>query len=509
MNNRFKQLKKNADIIAFLKSGLIAVASGVFVFGALSLIFKLCAIEFPIIYLALIAGGAAVIGGAVSVLCFYKSNMRFAKMLDEDHGLSEKVQTMVAFEYDTGDMLDLQRESAEEALRYIRPKKSVIAQLALPLVSLILAGAILVPSLLVSSKEPDDDTDNVPIYEEPFKITAWEIGALRSLIEEVNAADVYENVKTSTVAELERLLTALGKADTKDAMTAEVVASIVTVDLIVESAHTYKTVSVALYASEDENVKAIARAVLNVNGIAFGEKMTDLRQSFKGDTEILPEDDGIGGGNAATASAKEDGEPIIITLEEKLSSLSLGISTTLAELEVTEGDELYTYLVAFAAAIEPIASEGNEATQQSLIDKAFSDVSTGVGTALSAQYRNKAMRDTVINRLISIFGIDKNDIPELLGDITPELADEEGGGSNDDKDNAASGGYGEGNELYGSNDLIYDPFNSKGAAYVLYGDAFDTYYKDIEALLNDANLSSEAKQMLKMYFSKLSDGRKK
>jgi hypothetical protein len=105
-----------------------------------------------------------------------------------------------------------------------------------------------------------------------------------------------------------------------------------------------------------------------------------------------------------------------------------------------------------------------------------------------------------------LFEIEKDMLPKLLGDTVPTLVDGSDDSDGGSEDGGASGGYGEGNELYGSNDTIYDPFGKDGAGHKLYGDVFDDYYKKIVDLLSDESLSEETRQAIAEYFKRLSDG---
>ena len=507
--NNFNRLKSSANALAILKSGLFGIAAGLFTFGGTLLVTKLIAAKFALVYIALIAAGVAIAVTTGLVLLLRLSNMRFAKLLDNENSLDEKVQTMVAFANETSDMLTLQREDTESILATVRPKKSPIKQLLIPIVSLLLSAALLipVPVFFVTADKPEEDGET-PTYVEPFKISSWQLGALTTLIEDVEKSTAYDNVKADTAKELNRLLRVLKNTAVKDLMYSEVIASIVAVDLIAENAHTYKALCVALYSAEATPVKSLARQVLNVNGLAFGEWMGEFRELYRGDTIKLPEQQPAPPEGSEEGATREADEPIVLeTLEEKILALASGIKGTLSPLQGYEDDALYTALLAFANEMEATLSIEDAVIKQTAIDKAFANASTDISAALSAQYRNKALRDTVVKQLISIFKIPEYMIPPLLGDQIPTLEDGSGEGNDDENNNGATGGYGEGNNLYGSNDLIFDPNAEDGPAYVIYGDSFDFYYRSIESLLLYGNLSDETKSILIDYFRKLSDGR--
>lgn len=487
MNEGFEKIKKRHLVDTVIKSILIALSLGAFVFGAMLLIFKLLIIDFSPAYHLLISVGAAAICGVVCFFLLHKSALALARSLDEEFALGEKVQTMVRFKDDRSDMLALQRENAEETLKGIKTKKPIAKRFASALICLALSVCMLLPAVIV----PRGVEEAPP--PPPFSFTEDHEFAMNMLIEDIESRDSFNTeTRDAIVAELRSLIDRLKSTHTLDGMYMNVIASIVKVDALVEEISTYKTVCVAIDKSENHDMKLIARSILNLQGYEFGGDLGDIRENYKGDT-LDPKTN-----------------EVILTLTEKLSSLSTELVTKLATLTDYESETLTVGLGTFAAELASALEEENANKQQSLIDKAFENVSREVGEELTAQWNAKDARTDVISRLTVVFEIPKSMIPPLLGDALPTLSTSEGeGGSGDDTENGASGGYGEGNELFGSNDLIYDPFSEDGAKYVLYGEAYDDYYKTIEAILLDESVSTEAKEILREYFRKLSDGTKK
>jgi hypothetical protein len=173
-------------------------------------------------------------------------------------------------------------------------------------------------------------------------------------------------------------------------------------------------------------------------------------------------------------------------------------------------DPLYLSLAEFAAALSVAAADtsGNENTVAALLDKAFSKAADAVGVALSTQYANKTAGLRVLTKLPEIFGIPASELPPLLIEALPTLTNG-GTGSGDEKDeNEEGGGYGGGNELFGSNDTIYHPFGENGAGYVPYGEAYAYYYEAIEELLLSGTLDEATQKKIIDYFARLSNGTK-
>ena len=364
-----------------------------------------------------------------------------------------------------------------------------------------LVGAALLVTGIVIPEPTVDDTAADEEYDEPFAISEYQLKALEELIDDVKEWEKYHNnspidptVKSEAATELERLLSVLKTTNSKNKMRDEVTASITTIDLLVEGTSTYKTLAVEIYKGDDAYAKDMAREILKHNGLAFSQYLTKLRNEFKDDTVITSED------NLTTET---------VTLEEKVESFIHALENTVLVSEVeNKEDKLLVALTTFTAAFkEAVEADENPRSErvQSLLDKVFSAASSNAHTALAEQHEAKTMCNHVATTLSDIFGVT---VPTLLTNVEPKLKDSSSSDDSDDSNNESSGGYGEGNELYGSSDLIYDPFNEDGAKYVIYGEVFDDYYKRIEELLIDGNLSDETKQILIGYFAALSDGTK-
>ena len=228
------------------------------------------------------------------------------------------------------------------------------------------------------------------------------------------------------------------------------------------------------------SLKKMAAAIITLNGIGFGDKLASIREEISGEQ-----------------------------VKDTLTQMSAEADKLLGESGVDDGDGLLAALRKFTDGLGDIgqSAEEDESIIDSLIDKEFSDASDAIGTQLSAQYRKRAVRDRIISKLIEIFDIPKSAIPQLIGDVMPKLSQSEDSDDDDGNDeNENSGGYGDGNKLFGSDDVIFHPTGENGGGYVKYGDVYDEYYKMIEELLLDGDVSEDTKKILIEYFKKLSDG---
>ena len=472
----FKRIKKGLLADAILKAVLWGVAVSGGAIGALMLSCKLLGSNI-LSYVFIAAGaGGFVLAAALAFALTYKSDKRLAGYLDTQFSLREKVLTMIEFEGDDNPMVKLQREQTEQILSTLPYKKPFYKRFLVTLIALVLGVGLLISGIAIPKKQPAESY----VPDLPFEISAWQMGALGALIDEVRYSEIEENVKDELVVELERLRDVLKGTTTKSKMTDEVVASIVAADLIVEGACSYKKICVALDGGENMSLKKMAAAIITLNGIGFGDKLASIREEISGEQ-----------------------------VKDTLTQMSAEADKLLGESGVDDGDGLLAALRKFTDGLGDIgqSAEEDESIIDSLIDKEFSDASDAIGTQLSAQYRKRAVRDRIISKLIEIFDIPKSAIPQLIGDVMPKLSQSEDSDDDDGNDeNENSGGYGDGNKLFGSDDVIFHPTGENGGGYVKYGDVYDEYYKMIEELLLDGDVSEDTKKILIEYFKKLSDG---
>ena len=477
MTKTFKQIKRARLTDALVKSVLYGLALAALSVGGVMLTMKLMMRSMHLLYYIIIAVSGFAIAFAISLLITVRGAKRLAKELDGRYRLHESVQTMLEFDGEDGDMLILQREHTEEQLAALPKRPSVVKRYLIPTVALLLSAALLITAVVLPTKK-DEPT---PEPQRPFLISEWQVGAMEALIEEVSYAKLEESVKVELVTRLRGLLEYLKTVQYFNEMDEAVITAIVEIDMFVEEINTYKKVSLALFGSTEYAPKKVAVSIITLNGVGFGEAISPVRKGFS---------------DAMYAF--------------ELIDFGEDVKERLAGSAVAEGEPLRAAVEGFADSLLLIANNSeldfNEA--QAEIDKAFASSSDAIGQRMSVQYNNLTIRTRIIEQLIEIFMINEDDIPPLLCDLVPNLElesekDDEGG-----KDN--TGGYGEGNNLFGSDDTIYDTlFREDGAGYVKYGDVFSDYYLKVEELLLNGNLSEETKKLLIDYFQKLADGSKK
>ena len=103
---------------------------------------------------------------------------------------------------------------------------------------------------------------------------------------------------------------------------------------------------------------------------------------------------------------------------------------------------------------------------------------------------------------MQIFGITKDDLPK---DPNDNKVDTEYGDDKDDDKEVGEGGYGSGETVYGSDDIVLDPITGE---HVKYGDLINTYYAMVTEALTSGEVSEEVEQLINQYFSHLFNGAK-
>lgn len=482
MSEKFKQLTKSVNRASFTTSVIYGLSFGVFLCGLLLFIGKLTTNVFLETWSWLIGLAAGGLVSGVSYLLLKKSDKTIARDLDEQHHLLEKVQTMVAFEKEDGILVQLQREQTEAALESLPKPPAWTTRSWIQLAALGLAAVMLTVGLLIPAKQAYTPPYIPPAdSEQKFELTNWGRNSMQALIEDVRTSQMQEDVKEKTVTELTTLLAELEITEYRVDMESLVIGTIVKVDQWVEEANTYKELCISLDKSENTQVRqtAIVLAALSVY-----------------DLELLLTE---------TLLPKFNLEDLSAQLETYVPEVYL----RLLESQIPEEDALFLAIGNFADSFMPLVEEmktveysKEEKTQK--LQEIFANAPNVLGEAMELQAENRSIRNHVKNKLVEIFDIDLNKLPELAGDSEPILGMDKGEGGNEDGDQGGGGGLGDGEDKYGGNDIIYDP----EVGYTEYGNVFDKYYQKVEQMFLDGNLSEEAKQMISDYFAKLSNGAK-
>lgn len=469
MGKGFLKLKKKIYLNILIKSLLCGLSVGLLVFAALWHLDRQLIREIELFVSILCGVGAALAVTGLLFLILRPGKKRLARRLDRKLQLNEKVQTMVAFEGESGEMYSLQREHTDAILAETPLKRlKMMRGVWFSSVATVLSLAALVTVILIPQKQAAEPVtpEGPPQKEEtPFEVSEWQLIRLQNLIKEVKESDMTEGARASVVLSLETLLAELPEVKTVSAMKNAVADVIVEVRAVVRETNTYRAISDTLKRGERS-------PILKLGDTLSLPERTDLRDRLK---EIRDE-------------VKKDAD------KESLTELSKELAWLLGRTSVSSKDPLLGTLNALAAAIGQAAEAGESIP---LIDAAFEALFLSANGALADQVADRTVGEHVVAELMDIFALSKEDVPDN-GEDSSDPSDEE----NDKKDEniVGEGGIGTGEMLFGSDDTIYDP---DGHTHVKYGEVIFDYYALVLDAIQNGELSEEWKQYIGDYFAAL------
>ena len=327
---------------------------------------------------------------------------------------------------------------------------------------------------------PDDEVvepeeDKPPVIEE-FEATDHQRKALEDLIAYVQASKLQADAKEQVVALLQALLDNLDVLGTDTEMRDYVVGVIKDIRGIVNTVNTTFAFRMSSGNSKNENMKAFSYALYSLDLNMIESEVKNLNTAlFDGTSrdEIINFKDELGA-VLNSEMFKDKGE---------LYELIKGLYNTLSDI-----------------ADHPDYSDSN--VIRKLEDALNITLMTGLKQIIPLQKNNEDVKTYVVEELMRIFGITEMDLQERkdeqgsLETEEPEERPEEG----DD------GGFGLGDTLFGSNDLVIDPTKDPGndvdSIWVEYGDIIfkNGYDQKVTDTIINGELSEELTQLLNKYF---------
>lgn len=478
MSDVFLKIKKRLWIKAFVKSGIFALSLATLTSSAIILMQKLTTNSINLLQSLLFGAVALLFGFAVLFVILLPRDKHIAKRLDKDFSLGEKTQTMLEYKNDEAEMSRIQREDTNNRLLSIFPRAFKERRILLHIIAPILAITILLPAILVPLKAvtPTPDTEIEPEY----NATAWQKTAVKELIAYVEASNLEAVPKAEVLLSLNELLAFLDTTTTASELQAYVVGIIVSINTSVDNVNTYNEIAVALVEAESQLVKELAAAIgtlqpLTVKGELDFIKSTLLKEISK----------------------------------DELNAFSTALSTAILTVSPVEGDVLLPALIKFAEEYARISNEMDSYTDtwvNNNVTGANDTLYNSISLELFTQFENDAVRKYAIRRLVEIFSIPDEMVPE---DVKISLGTNGGDYEygEDDKDSTLnSGGYGDAEQIFGSNDTVYDPETN---THVSYGAILNAYYAKVKEQLMAGGTSESLSEFIDAYFSSLYDGSKK
>lgn len=513
---------------AVLKSVIIGVSCGLFAVGAVLLPLKLCSVKIHFAFYILIGVGAAVLSGGALFLLLYKfglSNEKIAKKIDRDYELNERVQTVVEYGDEQSDILNLLREDTESRLGNL-PKRNipfakVIAAIRYYIVVSVLSPALFLTAVCLpahydegSREEPSID---IPIDENPaFEYTLDLQSQMYDLMRDVLNSNLQQEEKDAVSKVLEDLdKQVLPSLTLQSELKLAIQAATIAINGLVDNANTFLKVRDALKDFDEHLSKAIEQGVIFYK--AFNYKLVDL-DMVKGQYGRVNSniDEALASLFTASYDAHKftedennavQGGAVLEYRDNLLSAL-----TDLSENGVKEEDEMYEAIANFQKAVSGVygkflrggytATGLNEGRETSLILAYDPDLKTAVTDAILLQCYNAIIANYTRQKFADIFandGVSLKDLDELYYDLPLELVNgDDGSGSPGDPN---QGGFGNGDEIFGSKDLIYD---TELGEQIEYGKVFQNYYSKVDDRIKE--LPQDLVDFINEYFKILLNG---
>ncbi len=477
----FVKLKSKMRLSLILKSLVFALSLGVISASVYIIVLKI-ATKTPNPLISVIIGAGVFLSAFLVLLLIIRpTEKRLARSLDEKLALGEKVQTMIEFADEEGGMIELQREDAHLRIKNA-PRSALAAKRPyLHIIAPLLAVALLLPAFLMGVRKPDVPPPPIVPADtsDEWALTDWHKTSVRLLIEEVRESKLIEEGKTEIISELERLLLDLAPIKSKTQMKKIVIDAMIAIDGVVDDINTFSGLKTALVNSVSGRVKELAEAIGTPNDPIIESKYSLLQVELGKENAVSQ----LSEFSAAlklvydAAGEKEKADKLYVSVKN-LSDAAKALSETLAAPDFS-GDKDALFLALFQTAGEEISA------------------------ALMEQKNNRDTSDNAINSLMNIFGIDYSEIPEDLkyGD-DGEAGGVTGDDSNkkDDEHIVTGGGKGEGENLYASDDMIFDKDKDE---YVKYGDVIDSYDVKKTDVVNNSSLPDSIKDAISKYFGDL------
>lgn len=472
MGQGYRKFRRRMIRAALLRSILPGASLALAVFAVLLTLHKQLLLTLSPLVAAGIGAGCGVLLGAVLFLCLFPYQKKLARKLDRELGMREGVQTMLAYRDRADAILVLQREQTEQRLQSTPAKKLKIKHVWTCLVCLALAVGMTVSAFAIPAKLPEPPPAPV---DPPFALSEWDIIALQNLIEEVRASTVTEPAKSETVAHLQALLDALYRTETQSRMKTLVIETVVEIRRSFAGVVSYTVLSPILRAGGSAYTRSLERALSIQDQTAFKSAL-----------------------DAMVASLNEEEE-----FDIALHVFSEELKMALNNAGVAPEDALYIEIERLANTLANVAAQLESYTLtwgRMQVTDAFNVAYSEMGKAMVQQRYDDRMGDYVIDRLLEIFGIARDELPPEADD--PDQGPQTPGDYEDDDDDQTltDGGIGSGELIMGSQDVIYDP-NRDG--YVQYSEVIDLYNAIFLEKKIDGVLSEEVAALIESYFTAL------
>lgn len=474
MSAGFMKFKRRQTVSAIIKSVVFALSLGILTSSLIIVIQKIKYNAISPLLPILVGVGALLLGGGCLFAILYPYNKRLARRLDNELQLGERTQTMLQYAADTTEMAKIQRSDTDARLLALPKNALKERRIILHIIAPILAIAILLPAILIPIKAVTDAQGGDK--EPDFIATDWQKTAVSELIAWVEESELESQPKVTVLERLNELLVALDTPTPTSQMQEYVVGVILDVDGAINEVNTFNDVALVLLEAKNDRIKLLAAAI----------------------------------GTLKALTVKQELDGIQTVNKDAFAALEAAYNEAVVKLEAVEGDTLIPALTDLGVEYAKIATDMDSYSDQWLgtsISAANTAAYEIINPELKIQSENEAVRKYVILKLVDIFDIPDYMIPEHIKVST------DNGGNNiydDDEDkenpNLNTGGYGNADQLFGSNETVYDPETN---THVPYGVILNAYYAKVNEQLIAGGVSEDLQAFIEAYFSSLYDGSKK
>lgn len=468
MNESFYKFKKKMLFEAIIKSAVISIALGIIVFTVPYLIInfgKINVNELYILVLMLSSVSVASIAFGLLFMILFPRNLKVAKRLDKELDLKQKVQTMIEYENVDTPMTNLQREDTLNILSNISLKKFVMKFSVFFFVLVGFASALGVTSIVVASI--DDTVYTPPVVEEPnYDLDNWTVRALLDLIEVVEASSIDNELKTPVVGNLNALLESLKTVEYESEMKTLVENVISDCSLRLDLINSNNEINTVFKTSSSSVVKDLGMHINALNVTNITNSIENLYVYLTGDSA---------------------------TVLESLLEFDNDFRVLIKNSALDKEEALVSTLYKLA---EDLKACENASNLNESIAKAINNNKENIINVVKQQSENKVIIEYVIEQLEIIFGLNET---EDSGEFDPNNNNNEQINPTEPPkltDGETPGGYGYGEVLLGSDDIMFDI--EKGS--VEYGEVIAKYYGDLIGKFNDGTLPEEYKEFFDKYF---------
>ena len=467
MSKSFRRFKRKVRAQSIFSALLWGLGSGLVSLAVVMLVAKLSGDNVQPLYYAIFGGGAVFVT-LVLYFLLMPSDKRLAKRLDRVYSLDEKVATMIELKNDNGVFATLQREDADRKLgekptRALKSKPLVAGLLVFCIALGSAVGTFVMPAKAESGEAPIDEFDK-----------QWLITAIGELITTVENAYIDDTLKQDVLTELRSLLTFIEGSQLLSEMKAEAIKTVIAINAALKKANSAELIGAELKEISDAEISALGKALCELSGTSSKKALEALGTK-------------VSSSEAADASFVAD-----------------IINSALDRSGVRSDDALYMLFKSLTSAIK---------SDYKSADDKFESAAKTLSSTVIVQNVNKATMTIVINKLCSLFGITEDDITAVDPDADVDLRDpSEPEEDPDDSEveepegNMGSGGLGTGDVIYGSNDLVFDPYTG---TYRPYGEIINDYFVKANEQITDGKTSDEISDAVEEYFDILFGGANK